>query len=210
MEFEQEFDRQVANMIVRNYPQRIGVQKRKFMGYIRKLKKKLKKITVSEKQSDTHIPFILVVKNEMVSAEVAMPLIEIDGVKGIVDMNPCKSTDFSVIREVSIPYCRVVYLAVDIDTGRDTQNMSPDMARRMLLKQHRSPLTIEEGVSLLMHFPHILTDRKKYNWFYLSASRRNDQRVPAIWMSFGKPRLGWCWNGNPHSWLGSASCLYRL
>ncbi|MGQ0669203.1 MAG: DUF5701 family protein [Actinomycetota bacterium] len=20
------------------------------------------------------------------------------------------------------------------------------------------------------------------------------------------PRLGWCWAGNPHTWLGSASC----
>ena len=24
-----------------------------------------------------------------------------------------------------------------------------------------------------------------------------------------RPKLGWCWDRNPHSWLGAASCLRR-
>ena len=33
--------------------------------------------------------------------------------------------------------------------------------------------------------------------------------VPAIWISNRAPKLGWCWAGNPHTWLGSASCSDR-
>jgi hypothetical protein len=34
--------------------------------------------------------------------------------------------------------------------------------------------------------------------------------VTAIWISKGAPKLGWCWAGNPHTWLGSASCAKRI
>lgn len=42
------------------------------------------------------------------------------------------------------------------------------------------------------------------------GSRCGDKRVPALWVSGGHPRLGWCWAGNPHTWLGSASCAGRV
>ncbi|WP_407937642.1 DUF5701 family protein [Mycobacteroides franklinii] len=35
-------------------------------------------------------------------------------------------------------------------------------------------------------------------------------RVPAIWISDGRPKLGWCWDRNPHTWLGMASCRGRV
>ena len=40
----------------------------------------------------------------------------------------------------------------------------------------------------------------------MAGSRRGDQRVPAFWVSEGRPKLGWCWDRNPHTWLGTASC----
>jgi NhaA family Na+:H+ antiporter len=40
----------------------------------------------------------------------------------------------------------------------------------------------------------------------LLGSRAGDRRVPALWLRRGHPKLGWCWAGNPHTWLGSASC----
>ena len=44
------------------------------------------------------------------------------------------------------------------------------------------------------------------NWgFSMAGSRRGDQRVPAFWVSEGRPKLGWCWDRNPHTWLGTAS-----
>ena len=44
----------------------------------------------------------------------------------------------------------------------------------------------------------------------LSGSRRGDRRVPAMWISAKAPKLGWCWDGNPHDWLGVASAGSRL
>ena len=45
------------------------------------------------------------------------------------------------------------------------------------------------------------------------AGRRDggrDRRVPALWISEQAPKLGWCWDGNPHSWLGLASAGSRV
>jgi Family of unknown function (DUF5701) len=67
-------------------------------------------------------------------------------------------------------------------------------------------LTVAEGVALLIQFPEFLQPN---NCFSLLASRCGDKRVPALWLSEGRPKLGWCWAGNPHTWLGSASCGKR-
>ena len=47
-----------------------------------------------------------------------------------------------------------------------------------------------------------------------------DARCPAIWISRGTgrdgptrrnaPKVGWCWAGNRHTWLGHASAASRL
>jgi hypothetical protein len=46
--------------------------------------------------------------------------------------------------------------------------------------------------------------------FSMAGSRRGDQRVPAFWISEGRPKLGWCWDRNPHTRLGTASCSGRI
>ena len=71
----------------------------------------------------------------------------------------------------------------------------------------RTPLTIDEGVALLTQHPEVLSER---NAFQALASRADNKRIPSFWMSKGAPRLGWCWEGNPHSWLGAASAAQRL
>ncbi|HZI97726.1 MAG TPA: DUF5701 family protein, partial [Actinomycetales bacterium] len=55
--------------------------------------------------------------------------------------------------------------------------------------------------------------------FMLAGSRCGDRRVPALWISSGTgkdgtanrgaPKLGWCWAGNRHTWLGHASAGSR-
>ena len=76
----------------------------------------------------------------------------------------------------------------------------------VLLGAGRSPLTIDEGVALVTHFPKVLTTR---NAFQSLGSRAANKRVPSFWVSKGAPRLGWCWAGNPHTWLGAASAAAR-
>ena len=83
---------------------------------------------------------------------------------------------------------------------------SADAAALMAGLQPRR-VVVDEGVALLTHHPEVLTDR---NAFQVLASRAYNKRVPSFWTSKGAARLGWCWQGNPHSWLGAASAAQRL
>ena len=99
------------------------------------------------------------------------------------------------------------YLAIDVDLGAGSRNVRPEDALRSILEAPRSPLTLDEGVALVLQQPEVVA----HNWgFSMAGSRRGDQRVPAFWISEGSPKLGWCWDRNPHTWLGTASCARRL
>jgi Family of unknown function (DUF5701) len=98
------------------------------------------------------------------------------------------------------------YLAIDVDLGADYRNVRPEDALRNILAAGRSPLTLDEGIALVLQQPEVIAA----NWgFSMAGSRRGDQRVPAFWISQGRPKLGWCWDRNPHTWLGTASCSHR-
>jgi hypothetical protein len=104
-----------------------------------------------------------------------------------------------------------VYLLADVSTGPETLGVRPEDALPALRAAGRSPLTLDEGVALLRQQPLVLHD---HNAFQALATRSPVapymRRVPTFWVSKGAPRLGWCWAGNPHSWLGAASAAGRL
>lgn len=113
---------------------------------------------------------------------------------------------FRPIDSVDIP-ATLAYLVTDVDLGAGSRNERPEDALRQILDAGRSPLTIEEGIALMLLQSEVIAP----NWgFSLAGSRRDDQRVPALWISEGRPKLGWCWDRNPHTWLGTASCARRL
>jgi hypothetical protein len=124
---------------------------------------------------------------------------------GFVDMHPTVPADYAPIAELEIPDASS-YVLHDVELGAEFFDVTPDAALVRILERGRSPLTIEEGVSVLLQRPGAL---KEENAFSLLGSRRGDRRVPALWLSGGRPRLGWCWAGAPHSWLGAASCSGR-
>jgi len=139
-----------------------------------------------------------------------MSRIEAKSAKGVVDMTPLSPEAFDVIDEVRIPSGEF-YLLFDVDTGRDLLNVSPEGALAAMRRSGRTPLTLEEGVALTAQHPELLTDKAKYDCIQMPGSRKQgDQRVPSIWFSRGEPRLGWCWDRNIHTWLGSASARFRL
>jgi hypothetical protein len=112
---------------------------------------------------------------------------------------------FRPLPELGVP--RAPYLLLDVDTGEDTLGRTPAEVLPELVSRGRLPLTIAEGLAVLVSEPGVLTSR---NAFSLLGSRAGDKRVPALWTSSRRPRLGWCYQGAPHSWLGSASCAGRL
>ncbi len=68
-------------------------------------------------------------------------------------------------------------------------------------------MTIDEGIAALLLHPDLL---RTANCYQLLASRDASKRIPSLWVTGkGRPRLGWCYEGMPHSWLGAASCAQR-
>lgn len=121
-------------------------------------------------------------------------------------MEPEDLATFVPIDAVEVPD-GAAYLAIDIDLGEGSRNVRPEDALRKILDAGRSPLTLDEGVALVLQQPEVIAR----NWgFSMAGSRRGDQRVPAFWISEGRPKLGWCWDRNPHTWLGTASCARRV
>jgi hypothetical protein len=209
MSLEHEFERQLNRLLKKNYPEAASISREEFLGHVEPLRSSLKQITFREIDiKKGYLPFVLVVKSELVPTEKAMSLVEKDGMEGVVKLFPHEAKDFQVIENETVPD-EMAYLLVDIDRGKDTINIPPHEALRLIRKANRSPLTIDEGVAIVTQFPEFLI---KNNCFSLLASRHSgDQRVPAIWINSQKnPNLGWCWDGNPHTWLGSASCNSRI
>ena len=100
-----------------------------------------------------------------------------------------------------------VYAVLDVDRGDATRNLTPDEAMATFEPEGRSPLTITEGIAYLLHYPHAL---RKNHCFQTAGSRREDRRVPGIWISNRAPKVGFCWAGNRHTWLGIASGAGRV
>jgi hypothetical protein len=121
-------------------------------------------------------------------------------------LEPAELDGFVPIDAVDVPDA-TAYAAWDVDLGAGSRNVRPEDALRDLLAAGRSPLTLDEGIALVLQQPEAIAT----NWgFSMAGSRRGDQRVPAFWVSSGRPKLGWCWDRNPHTWLGTASCGGRL
>lgn len=115
-----------------------------------------------------------------------------------------------------------IYLVHGIDRGDDLRNQTPDETYPVLTARGHTPLTLVEGLHLLLQRPELLEPN---HCFMTTASRlrkdtgRLDSRTPALWISGGTgrdgrerrgaPKVGWCWAGNRHTWLGIASAEAR-
>jgi hypothetical protein len=149
------------------------------------------------------IPFVVVVPD--------LPVLHVlhaartVGGAGFTTMEPDDLARFRPLPELAVP--AAPYLLLDVDTGGGTLGRPPAVAATGIAAAGRTPLTIAEGLAVLVSDPGVLRSR---NSFSLLGSRAGDKRVPALWVSSRRPRLGWCYQGAPHSWLGTASCAGRL
>jgi len=200
-----EFDRQVSALLAKGYPQAAGMRRADFLGHVRALREKAGD-TAGDPPADGRLPFVLVIKDELVSGAKAIELVERRGEPGFSVIDADDISSFTPIDTVTLPE-GPAYLMVDVDTGKDTLNVTPEAALTSIAHQGRSPLTIAEGVALVTQHPEAVAQK---HGFSLLGSRCGDRRVAALWISKGRPKLGWCWAGNPHTWLGSASCGPRV
>lgn len=209
MNYSDEFDRQLNNLIQKGYLIASGVSKEVFLQHFVPLKDKINNLNLPEINLENGIlPFVIVVSNKLIDSEKAMALVEREGKNGVTLLRPHTSQNFKTIDGVTIPDSPV-YLLINIDRGKENIGLPPNHAMKLIEQENRSPITIDEGIAIITQYPEFLI---KNNCFSLLASRTgSDQRVPAIWINSKKePNLGWCWDGNPHTWLGSASCKERI
>jgi hypothetical protein len=197
-----EIDRQVQNLHDLGYPELAGRSGDEFDALLEPVVTALEE--TGRVAGDRRIPFLLVVSTALVPTVEAVERWSVQGRSGFTDMAD-ELPDYRPVEGVDVPE-QPVYLLLDVDTGAETLNVRPNDALPMIRDAGRTPLTIDEGVALVTHFPDVFSTR---NAFQALGSRAQNKRIPSFWISKGAPRLGWCWAGNPHTWLGAASAAGR-
>lgn len=166
-------------------------------------------------------PGLLVIHPDLAPVSRLAPLLNREGKAGFVVADMTDVDAFTPIPEAALPASRV-YRLEGISRGDELLNWTPNEALPKILQEGRTPLTASEGVFLLLQRPDLL---ERGRCFMTIGSRLRkqsgalDARTPALWISNGTgrdgrenrsaPKLGWCWAGNRHTWLGIASAEAR-
>ncbi|MEV5237993.1 DUF5701 family protein [Streptomyces cinnamoneus] len=201
-----EFDRQVRTLVDLGYPALAGMTEPAFRALVEPLREPvLARAATLEPPTEGRVPFLLVVTRALVPIEASVPLTTLAGKSrpGVIERfyAPGDLERFVSLKELALPEGEV-YVAFDVDRGEEFCNAVPLDALAVIAERDRTPLTMEEGIALVTQHPRTLARNK---CFSLAGTRSGDRRVPALWISKGAPKLGWCWEGNPHTWLGMAS-----
>ncbi|WP_418955225.1 DUF5701 family protein [Streptomyces tritici] len=164
---------------------------------------------------------LLAVHPDRVPASALAPLLNRDGKPGFVvvdmpDVDDFRPTDSAVVPDAPL------YLVTGIDRGDRMANWSPEEALPALTKEERTPLILTEGIHWVLQQPEALERNRCFMTIGARLRKPNgtfDARTPAIWISNGTgrdgrerrnaPKVGWCWWGNRHTWLGFGSATGR-
>jgi hypothetical protein len=197
-EAELEFDRQIDALVMAGLPEALELAEACFRACAEPLRDLLPPVP----GDPDRIPFVVVFPT--VPVVPVLETVHTVGGAGFTTMADDDLAQFRPLPELGVP--SAPYLVVDVDLGADTFDVPPGDVLPRLAAQGRTPLTVAEGLALLVSDPGVLRSR---NCFSVAGSRAGDKRVPAFWVSARRPRLGWCYQGAPHSWLGTASCADR-
>ena len=161
---------------------------------------------------------LLVVHPRHTPTAALVPLLRRQGRAGFVVEDLTDLAQFLPVDGVDVPDADL-YAVRGPERGDEHAGRSPDEVDPQIRARGRSPMTVGEGVAWVLQAPQVL---ERNHCFMTTGSRRRsarpgrlDSRVPALWISNGTgrdgperrdaPKLGWCWAGNHHTWLGIAS-----
>ena len=208
-----ELDRQVDAYVALGYPELAGLDEPAFRDLFSPLTSQLADAVSAGLDltfSPTRVPFVAVVADSLIAPEPRVPLLRAAGSDkpGILDRNYGERglAPYRPTSAVEIPEAPV-YLLLDVERGDEFLNHKPVNALPVIADRGRTPLTIAEGLSFNAAFPDLLI---KNHCFMLAGSHEGNKRVPAIWISPAGPKLGWCFQGVEHTWLGIASAGARV
>ncbi|AWH92621.1 DUF5701 family protein [Dietzia lutea] len=164
---------------------------------------------------------VLAVHPALLSATRLAARMRRDGKAGFVVVDMTDLADFTPTDDITVPDAPL-YLLDDVTRGDDMLDRAPTDAHAELAARGRTPLTVSEGISWVLQQPDALEPGA---CFMCIGSRKPkptgglDSRTPALWISGGTgrdgkenrgaPKVGWCWAGNHHTWLGFASTSVR-
>lgn len=173
-----------------------------------------------EGDREGHGDALLAVHPDRVPASALAPLLRRDGKPGFVVVDMPDVDEFTP-RDVELPDAPL-YVVTGIDRGDHMANWSPDEALPALTKEDRTPLILTEGIHWVLQQPAALERNRCFMTIGSRLRKANgtlDARTPAIWISNGTgrdgrerrnaPKVGWCWWGNRHTWLGFGSATGR-
>lgn len=165
---------------------------------------------------------LLVVHPRHTPAAVLAGLLRLDGRPGFVVEDLTDLADFGPAPGVQVPDADL-YAVHGPSRGDDLAGVAPNEADPRVRAAGRDLMTVHEGLCWALQAPQVI---ERNHCFMTTGSRRAgsrpgrlDARVPALWISNGtgrdgaehrgSPKVGWCWAGNHHTWLGIASVAGR-
>ncbi|WP_432011267.1 DUF5701 family protein [Streptomyces cucumeris] len=164
---------------------------------------------------------LLVVHPDRAPASALAPLLRHDGKPGFVVTDMPDVDHFAPFETGALPDAPL-YLVTGLDRGDRMANWSPEEALPALAGEDRTPLLLTEGIHWVLQQPAALERNRCFMTIGSRLRKANgtlDSRTPAIWISNGTgrdgrerrnaPKVGWCWWGNRHTWLGFASATGR-
>ena len=128
---------------------------------------------VVEERDTGRIPSVLVPAREALSAGDAIRRVEREGKRALSMLDDAELARFVPIEGVELP-AGPAYLLLDVDTGHEYRNVTPDDALVAIRAAGRSPLTLEEGIAVVTHHPETIA--RNDGWSLL-GSRCGDRRV---------------------------------
>jgi len=211
VEADAEFTRQMTVMDEAGFPALAGMTAVEFAAVVDPLREVVHSHHAAHvaRAGNCAAAWLIVVAPRLIAAEDVVPALRLPGesLPGIVDRN---HGDDPLVQYLPLPELAVpdapAYVVFDVDRGDEFRGVRPRDAVPIIRSRGRTPLTIHEGLAFALLHPSSVERNRCY---MLAGSRRGDKRVPALWISGKAPKLGWCWEGNLHTWLGIASAGSR-
>ncbi len=161
---------------------------------------------------------LLVLHPSHTPAAALAPLLSRSGRPGFVVSDLTDLAEFVPAPQVQVPQAPL-YAVHSPQRGEQYANLSPNEVDPQIRASGRDLMTLSEGLAWAVQVPEVL---ERNRCFMTTGSRKPakrpgtlDARVPALWISNGTgrdgadrkdaPKVGWCWAGNRHTWLGIAS-----
>ena len=161
---------------------------------------------------------LLVLHPRHTPSAVLAPLLRLGDAEGFVVEDLTDLAEFGPAPGVEVPDADL-YAVHAPERGDEFANLSPHEVDPQLRDRGRDLMTVSEGLAWALQVPEVIERNK---CFMTTGSRKTgsrpgrlDARVPALWISNGTgrdgaarkgaPKVGWCWAGNRHTWLGIAS-----